>query len=455
MDLVITIVSAVVLLGVLIFVHELGHFAVAKWAGVGVNTFSLGFGPKLWGFTRGRTEYRVSWIPLGGYVRMVGENPGQEVAAGDIPQSFSHKSVGRRLAIVAAGPAANVIFALVVYYLLVVLWGMPAPLPPRVGQVGPHTPAAAAGMQPGDLVLSVDGRPIKDWQTMRDIVLESRGRPLRFVVRRQGRRVTLTITPKGHQVTNLFGESVVQYRIGISREAMPFPAVVGKLVAGGPAQAAGVEVGDRIVSVDGQPVSNWGDLLRKVAAGQGKALRLGIERRGARLQVTVTPQTNSYLGPDGKPRKSYSLGILPKREFYSRSVGLLAAVPLAFKRTYQAGEVIFLTVVKLLQRKVAVKSLGGPILIAQAAGEAAKSGLASLLGLAALISVNLAILNLLPIPALDGGHLFFFLIEAVIRRPVPLKVRQGAQQVGVALLLFLMAMVFYNDIERLFTNGAG
>lgn len=195
MDLVITIVSALVVLGVLIFVHELGHFLVAKKAGVGVTTFSLGFGPKLWAMTRGETEYRLSMVPLGGYVRMVGENPGEEIDPEDIPRSFSHKPVGWRFAIVGAGPVSNLLFALVTYYLLLVIWGAPAPLSAQVGKLAPGMPAMEAGMQPGDLVLAVDGKKIADWEQMRETIVASQGRTLEFTIDRAGRELTLSITP--------------------------------------------------------------------------------------------------------------------------------------------------------------------------------------------------------------------------------------------------------------------
>ncbi|MFH1058049.1 MAG: RIP metalloprotease RseP [Pseudomonadota bacterium] len=350
--------SAVVVLGLLIFVHELGHFLVAKRAGVGVTTFSLGFGPRLFGIKRGGTDYRLSAIPLGGFVRMVGEHPGEEVEPEDIPRSFSHKPVGWRLAIVAAGPVSNVLFALVTYFALLFFWGLPT-LTTQVGEVVANQPAAAAGVQKGDKIVAIGGAPVEHWGDMVRLIQGSGGRSLAVTVDRGGRQVGLTLTPQTVKVANIFGEETEVYRVGI------------------------------------------------VASGQSLILE----------------------------------------------VGPIEALSLAAQKTYSAGELIVLSVVKIFERKVSVDTLGGPIMIAQVAGEAARQGLATLLDLAALLSVNLAILNLLPIPALDGGHVFFFLWEALTRRPVKLAVREKAQQVGMALLLMLMVLIFYNDIARLVTGG--
>ncbi len=354
-----TIISAVVLLGVLIFVHELGHFLLAKRFKVGVTVFSLGFGPALFSFTRGETNYRLSAIPLGGYVRMVGEDPSEELAPELLPRSFNHKSPGQRLAIVAAGPLFNVLFAIVLYYFIAVSAGVPQ-LGTVVGDVMPATPAAAAGLQKDDVIVAIDGQPVRVWPEMVEKVQGSQGQPLLLLVERGGKQLEFTLTPALDDAKNQFGEEVKVYRVGIQ------------------------------------------------------------------------------ASPKG---------------VYTRQVSLLEGVSVALQKTWEAGSLIFMSVVKLISGSIALDNMGGPIKIAQIAGEAAQYGLAALAALAALLSVNLAILNLLPIPALDGGHLLFFTVEALTRRKPSLRFRERAQQVGVILLLLLMALVFYNDIASLVRGG--
>ncbi len=352
------LLSALVALGILIFVHELGHFLVAKRAGVKVNVFSLGFGPKLLGARWGETEYRLSAVPLGGYVRMVGESPGEEVDPAELGRSFAAKPLAWRVAIVAAGPIANLLLALAVYYGVLLAWGIPS-LTTLVGEVLPERPAALAGIQKGDRVLAVNDQPVEEWGAMVAAIQQHGDRPLEIVVDREGQWRKLTLTPQRETATDLFGESREVFRVGI--------------------------------------VASQETRISELSAGE--------------------------------------------------------ALPWAVRKTYLAGEIIFISVLKIIERKVSVDNLGGPILIAQAASEAARHGLAPFLDLLALISVNLAVLNLLPIPALDGGHLFFFLCEAIRRKPLSERARDRAQQVGMAVLLLLMTFLFYNDIARIVTGG--
>ncbi|KIX12053.1 RIP metalloprotease RseP [Dethiosulfatarculus sandiegensis] len=355
-----SIVIGVLGLSLLIFFHELGHFLVAKAAGVGVNTFSLGFGPRLWGFDYKGTDCRISAIPLGGYVRMVGEDPSDELAAEDIPRSFSHKPLKWRIAIVAAGPVANVVFAVLAYYLVLVAWGNPA-LTPKVGDIIPGEPAAIAGIQKDDVIKTINGQSIVTWNDLLDMVRNSGGKPLNLTVDRQGKIVTI----------------------------------------------AGLE-----------------------------------------------PQQVMAKDALGADTKVYRIGIKASPEVIIQEIGLGQSLGMALEKTWQATENIINSVIYMIQRKLSMENLGGPILIAQVAGVAAKHSMASFLEFMALISINLAILNLLPIPVLDGGHLFFFLIEAVRRKPVRVVTRERAQQAGLAILLMFMAFVFYNDIARLVTGAS-
>jgi regulator of sigma E protease len=345
------ILWAVVVLGVLIFIHELGHFLVAKRAGVCVLKFSLGFGPKIAGFKRGDTEYVLSALPLGGYVKMLGEDPKEEVA--DRERAFSAKPVGVRSAIIMAGPGANFLLAVVIFWAVFMI-GVPT-LTTRIGDVMDGFPAKAAGLLPGDRIVALDGRPVERWEELARQIHQSPGRPVRLTTEREGRRFDLTVEPKTTTQKNIFGE---EQEVGL-------------------------------------------------------------------------------------------LGIAPAEEFLTDRANPITAFGLAVYKTYDLSRLILVTFVKLIQGVVPAKTIGGPLLVAQMAGEQARAGVLHLLFFTALLSINLGILNLLPIPILDGGHLLFSVIEAIKGKPVSLRNREMAQQVGLALLVALMIVAFYNDIFRL------
>jgi regulator of sigma E protease len=345
------ILWAALVLGVLIFIHELGHFLVAKRAGVSVLKFSLGFGPKIAGFTRGGTEYLLSAIPLGGYVKMLGEDPKEEVA--DLERSFSAKPIGWRSLIILAGPGSNFLLAIAIFW-VVFMVGVPT-LTTKVGEVMEGFPAREAGLLRGDRIVAVEGQPIEKWEALAKQIHQSPGRPVRLTVEREGQRFDLAVAPKATKQKNLFGE---EQEIGL-------------------------------------------------------------------------------------------LGIAPAEEFLTERTNPITAFGKAVYKTYDLSVLILITFGKLLQGVVPAKTIGGPLLVAQMAGEQASLGVLNLLVFTALLSINLAILNLLPIPILDGGHLFFALIEAARGKPVSLKKREMAQQVGLVLLVALMIFAFYNDIFRL------
>ena len=348
------VLAFAVVLGVLIFFHELGHFLVARLFGVGVEKFSLGFGPKLLGKTVGITEYRISAVPLGGYVKMVGEEPDAEIDPADIPISFTHKHVFKRILIVAAGPVFNLFLAVIIFFAIFQISGRYV-LKPTVGKVAPGSPAARAGFLPGDRVVAIDGQAVTTWEAMAKKISGSHGRTLHITVDRKGTRVALTVTPRLTPSRTLFGEDIKRYTIGI------------------------------------------------IAAGETE--------------------------------------MVPLTFFESAAESLV--------QTYAVAKLTVVSIVKLIQGTLSVKTLGGPIMIAQMAGEQAKAGAGALIFFIALVSVNLAVINFLPIPVLDGGHLMFFIIEAVIKRPVSMRMREMAQRVGIFVLILLMIFVFYNDIARL------
>lgn len=346
------IIAAVAGLGVLIFVHELGHFLVAKYTGVGVERFSIGFGPRIIGRTYGETEYRLSVIPLGGYVKLSGENPDDE-STGSVPNSFAAKSVWVRLAIIAAGPSFNFLMAIIIYSAIYIV-GVPR-IPAVVGNVSPESPAMQAGLVEGDKIVRINGRPIEFWLDMKRVVTKNAGRDLVLLIEREGRRINLHVVPKLTKDKNIFGEPIQEGRLGIR-----------------------------------------------------------------------APNTRVY--------KSYP----PHVALWKGTV-----------RTYELTKLTVLAVIKLIQGTIPAKSIGGPIMIIQMTGEQAKVGLFSYISFLALLSINLGILNLLPIPILDGGHIVFLSLEAVMARPLSIRWREIAQQVGLALIITLMLFALLNDINRI------
>ncbi len=349
------ILSFIIVLGVLIFFHEFGHFLIARFFGVGVEKFSLGFGPRLIGKKVGITDYRISAIPLGGYVKMVGEEPDAEIDPEEIPLSFTHKHVAKRMLIVAAGPVFNILLAVIIFFGIFLSSGTFV-LKPSVGSVKQGAPAFSAGLEKGDLIIAINESAINSWDEMAEIINGSKGKTIRLAVRRGDSTRNFTIAPEQVTTKNIFGEDIQRYIIGIT------------------------------------------------ASG----------------------------------------------ESYSKELSLFQAFSESLLQTYRVTELMVVIIAKLITGDISTDTLGGPIMIAQMAGDSAKAGIGSLISFIALISINLAIINLLPIPVLDGGHLLFFSIEAIKGSPVSIKVREIAQQIGLFLLILLMILVFYNDISRIF-----
>jgi regulator of sigma E protease len=353
-----SIAAAVIGLGLLIVFHEFGHFLLAKLSGVGVLTFSVGFGPKLWVIKKGETEYALSAFPLGGYVKMVGEDPDEEVQQADIEKSFAHKSLLKRVAIVVAGPGFNLLLAVFLFMVVFTFYGVP--------------------------MMSTQ---------------------------------------------------------------------VSGVEKGSPAERAGIVKGDRIVAIDGDAVKEWEELSQKIKGSGGRALNLQIRRGDETKNVTVQPTQKEGRNIFGERKDDWIIGIGSQVSIEKGNPGL--AIVKAVYQTYDYAKLTLMAFYKMILGDVSPRNIGGPILIAQMAGQQAQEGLGSFLAFLAVLSINLGVLNLLPVPVLDGGHLLFFLVEAVIRKPVAVKYREVAQQVGICLLALLMVYAFYNDIVRFFEKQVG
>jgi regulator of sigma E protease len=451
------LVSAVVALGILIFIHELGHFAVAKLASVGVERFSLGFGPRIWSIRRGETEYCLSLVPLGGYVKMTGEeahgeeaiHPATEGPAADPARSFAAKPLWIRALIVFAGPGMNFVLAAVIFSAVFAAVGEPV-LPPTVGRVLPDSAAAAAGLRPRDEVKAVDGRPVSHWGEVEQAVARAEGRPLTLTLARDGAERTVSVTPRKVPGRTPFNEPTETWSIG----ARPYlPPVVGEVRAGMPAAEAGVRPRDRVVALNGQPIETWDELAEAISTRAGEAVTLTIERDGSRLDLSVTPRAEVERDALGNETRVGRIGIATATSETYRRPGPLGAAVRGIGRTWDVTWLTLVSIWKLVSGAIPASNIGGPLQISMVAGQQAQQGLVSYAFFLALISINLAILNLLPVPMLDGGHLLFFAIEAVLGRPLSVRKREIAQQIGLALLLMLMVFALFNDLTRLLPVG--
>jgi len=443
------LVSFVVVLGILIVVHELGHFLMARLAGVGVERFSIGFGPVLWRFRGKETEYCVSAIPMGGYVKMMGddENPleGGKGASIDPAKAFNGKPLAARFLIVFAGPAMNFVLAAVIAGLMFMLVGRPV-APALVGRVADGSPAAQAGLKTGDRLVAIDGKPVQYWEDLARIVQAARGRALQVTAQGPAGERTVALTPAQTKRKDLFGDEQTVWEIGAS----PYiPAAIGDTVAGDPADQAGLKAGDVVVALEGQPVLSWDELAERIHQRAGQPTRLEVKRGAETLAITVTPKKGKIPGADGKETEVGLVGIRP-----GGSVTMVRSNPIyaLWEGVAWSGDVTMKTAIglyKIVVGQLDRSNIGGPIQIAKTAGEQARQGIVSLALFTAVISINLFLLNLLPVPMLDGGHLLFFAFEAVLGRPLSVRKREVAQQVGFALLMLLMVFAFYNDFKRI------
>jgi regulator of sigma E protease len=438
-----TVVAGIIMLGILVFVHELGHFFVAKLAGVKVLRFSLGFGPRLLSRQWGETEYMICAVPLGGYVQMLGEGGGEEGEGAELSpeerkRSFAEQPVSRRTAIVAAGPLMNLLFPFLVLPLAYMAGiNLPAYLdrPPCIGYVAAESEASSAGFRSGDCIVAVNGDQVSSWTEANKNLIAHAGSALAFHVTRGDESVTLAMTPEDGGLEGLRS-------LGLHPRQ---EAVVGGVAPGMPAQAAGIEPGDRIVAIGGNPIDSWYELRPAIQSLEGRSTTFTIERQSRLLTVTIQP-----VREDGA---EYLVGVAPQQETVHKSFGPVAAIRAGAERTVELVEITLLFIQKLFAGHVSTKNIGGPITVVQIAGQAAQTDLSSVFTILAFLSIQLGILNLFPIPILDGGHLFFNLFELVFRRPLSLRIREIAQQVGLVLIILLMLLAFYNDIVRVFLGG--
>jgi regulator of sigma E protease len=445
-----TIVSFVIVIGILILIHELGHFLVARWTGVGVERFSIGFGPVLLRWRGKETEYCLSAIPMGGYVKMLGEESPLEGGTAlpyDPKKAFALKPLWARFLIVFAGPGMN--FVLAAFIAAVVLATVGRPVWPAVaGRVVESSPAATAGLRSGDMIVAVDARVVKYWEDVDRAVSGSNGRPLALTVKRGDATQTVTVTPQQTTIQDpILRETKQAWDIGAGPQSVP---QISSVSPGSPAEKAGLQPGDVVLSVAGRRVFTAEDLVQTIRSRPGQPLPIEIERERRRITLTATPNAEEEKTPTGETIKVGRI----QAGIGSKAVSFVAYDPI---RAVYHGAVwtMDMTVVtvkgfwKLVTGSIDRSNIGGPIQIASMAGQQAREGLGPLAMFTAIISVNLAVLNLLPVPMLDGGHLFFFVIEAVLGRPLSLRKREAAQQLGFVLLMLLMVYALYNDLVRI------
>lgn len=438
----------VVVLGVLVAFHEFGHFLMARWVGVRVLKFSLGFGPKLIGRQIGETEYLVSAVPLGGYVKLFGEEESDATSPEEQRRSFSHQNLWSKVLIVFGGPGFNFLLA----YLIFAGWlatGAPLFVPtfkdltPDIEAMKPGSPALAAGLQVGDRVLRVNEKDISTRTELYEAVAKSNGRPLTLDVRRGDQVKTLVVTPAATTVRD-DGKDVTVYSLGIEETA----PVVTAVMHGSPAMEAGFQEGDRVVTIDGQAIHSWAQMTGLVKESPNRPLKVEVNRNGTIVTLTVTPALEKTT-VNGKPVEIGKIGVSGPGRSLIRSSNPLLAVWDGLEATWGWTELTAVGIYKMIAGEISSKNIGGPLTIASISGEAGAQGMSSLIFLIAILSINLGVLNLLPIPILDGGHLLFFAIEAVMRKPLADRQRELAQQVGLLLLVCIMVFAFWNDIERL------
>jgi regulator of sigma E protease len=425
-----TLLAFLFVLGVLIFVHELGHFLAARRVGVRVLTFSLGFGPKLLKVKRGDTEYCVSAVPLGGYVKMAGDSA-EDNPSGQ-PDEFLSKTKWERFQILIMGPVMNILLAVVVLAIVLAQGAeMPAHLdrPPVIGRVTAGSPAAMAGLRPGDTLLTIAGDTVSNW---RDATMA--------IVTRANRDIVVTASRGGQPLSvNLRPTAEGRYEAGEIGALPDTHPIVRSVVAGDPADRAGIKGGDLVVSVNGERMVLPGDLKSAISSQGGKEIDVVVRRAGQEQHISVVPVPPGTAG---------LIGITIGEETTVYNPGPLEAVRMSVVQNWKSSGLIFRTLAGLFTGETSVRQLQGPVGIAQLSGESAQAGWVALLSLMAVISLNLGILNLMPVPVLDGGHILIMALEGVARRDFSMQVKEKMLLAGFVMLMMLMVTVIYNDLTR-------
>jgi regulator of sigma E protease len=533
-------VPFIILLGLLIFVHELGHFLVAKYFGVKVETFSLGFGKKIFSYKKGDTDYCISIIPLGGYVKMFGDELGSDIPEDLKKLSFTHKPLLQRMAIVLAGPVMNFLFAIAIFALIG--WMGEEVRAPKIGDVTATSEAFLRGFRSGDTILAVDGKKLQTWDEFQSYINEKNNQSVSVEVLRENstQQITLQVTPVlkanpnilstkefvgdidglsflsaapvvgirygsvAHKAGLKTGDLIVSinnYPISFFRElenvlitkfkepieiavkrtvaekvedvivrlpegmysslssigAEPADLFLYKVVDNSPAKSAGLMMGDRILKINSEAVTKWENVLQSIKSYSGSGIvPIEVEREGKVISFEITPKMTAQMTQQGAEEKRYTIGIVPWIQMAAPaliqlpSAGLFEGVKKGFDKTVEVTNMTIISFLRLIQAKISPKNIGGVISIGQAASETFQIGIRQFLQMMAIISVNLFILNLLPIPVLDGGHLLFFIIEGLKGAPLSMRKMEIAQQVGLVLLMSLMVFALFNDFSRLF-----
>ncbi len=450
----ITLLAFIGAIALLVVFHELGHFWVARRCGVKVLRFSVGFGKVIYRkrFVRSDTEWVISAIPLGGYVKMLDEQE-EAVAPEELAYAFNRQPVLQRMVIVVAGPLANFLLAIVLYWGLF-MYGLPG-LKPTLGEVPPDSPAAYAQMQSGETILSINGETIPSWQELRWTILElalRRGEVKIEARSAQGEALYHALDISGLEAKDMEGEFLG--KLGLHSYQPVVLPVIGKLVEGGVAQRAGLLEGDHVLRANGMMMQRWGELVEMIRTHPGQTVRLDIQRGEMTSSIELVPQ-----GVEESGQRVGKIGAGPRVDnaawqamLVEVSYGPLGAFSQSLRKTWETSVITLKMLGKMVLGEVSVKNLSGPITIASYAGQSAETGVVAYLSFLALISISLGVLNLLPIPLLDGGHLLYYVAELVKGSPVSEQAWEVGQKIGIALLGTLMVFAIYNDINRLISG---